>query len=348
MATVGLGFFAILNCSVFFLTAPALGGGGGFEEEAVATTSTGLGRGIVLSRFDMAMARLFPGAHGILLCALDSGGSPIAPARRSLSSFGRLGVSHLPDHLSVHVMPAPCGSCWRRGSGYRRRRNRRGWCDSRGRWRGYAHPYLTIARLMALHHPVEYCSRSSESRSRSARDMGTLLCSNVALIDVPALGAKPRDGPWLLSRWRANPPRTASVHQTLDRHLAHASRGSHSRTGQNACRTALNAHLSTKTRASEKSGDRSTPHGMPCGTTRRVGEGMTSRVRHILGRLSGTGGRCDRMTCVAPPIATTGYKRLRLCHRVCHSHTTRGWGWRWGLARWRWWGVGCTPSAARP
>ena len=118
--------------------------------------------------------------------------------------------------------------------------------------------------------------------------MGSLLCSNVALIDVPALGAKPRDGPWLLLRWRAAPPCTASVQQPLDRHLPHASRSSYRSTSQNACRTSLNPHLCSQPRASEKSRDRSTSNGVPSGTARRICESVTSRMDHILGRLSGS------------------------------------------------------------
>ena len=118
--------------------------------------------------------------------------------------------------------------------------------------------------------------------------MRLLLCSNVRLIYVPPLRAKPRDRPRPLLRWRTTPPRATSVHQILNRHLAHASRCSHSRSGQNAGRPALNAHLSTKTSACEESGDRSTSHGMPCSAARRVGEGVACCMDHGLRSLPGT------------------------------------------------------------
>ena len=95
--------------------------------------------------------------------------------------------------------------------------------------------------------------------------MRTLLCSNVRLIYVPPLRAKPRDCTGRLLRWRTAPPCTATVHQILHSHFAHASRCSYRRSCEHACRAAFNAHLRAQSRASEESRDGSTSRGMSSG-----------------------------------------------------------------------------------
>jgi len=62
----------MLNWSTFacFIAPAPPGGGGGFDEEDVAITSAAFGRGSVLSRFAMAIARLLP--YGVIEASATS------------------------------------------------------------------------------------------------------------------------------------------------------------------------------------------------------------------------------------------------------------------------------------
>ena len=74
----------------------------------------------------------------------------------------------------------------------------------------------------------------------------------------------------------------------MDGQLPYAKRSPSGCSGQDARRSALNAHLSTKTSACEERGDRSTAHGMSSSAARRVGEGVACCMDHGLRGLPGT------------------------------------------------------------
>ena len=131
---------------------------------------------------------------------------------------------------------------------------------------------------MSLVHPVHRSSTPRERGCRAAGGVSPLLGRDHWLINVTTLWSEPRDCTRLLPSWCRVATRPASVDETLNRHLAHADSGSRDCARQDTGGASLDAHLSTKTRASEESGDCSTPHSMASGTASRAGERMARGV----------------------------------------------------------------------